>query len=747
MADRFRRRYAGKDRQTLISDVKSLLRTQFEPKGINFDFSNDLNSLLLEQVALVGENVNFFQDLQINDSFLRTVQSKTGLDRQVASRGYNPSGAVPSAGSLTVAPSTAQPNAILLPQGFEWIGPDGLIFQTTQDYVFPAGSTDPQSINLTQQASRNANFASNGGRFQRLPLGNFNDNEFLTHRSVTVVINGEEWEERDTFLDTDTTVFRVAYTASPPFIEFGDGAVGEVPPIDAGIAVTYTVTRGEGGIIEAGQITGPVQPFVLLGNAVSFTVDETTGQMTGGLGPESSDLTRARAPGVILADNAVITDQDFLALVETFRDPVFGGVAAAGQVLATSIENDTYSLARILSIQSSLTEQGNVITDVNTALDAIQADVSANLSSMDTDAAQIITDTSPGSDIQTNLASIEQARVTTNNSANNILSEASFLNEDVSDVYNFNEAGRTNSDDIRTLITAIGSGGTIDPASYASLLILLDQLDGNQLEVSNRSSASSSTIQRISSISTDATSVKSQMTTVETELGEIQVNLTGLQSIAANIQTTKATADANLALIDAQQDVLTNTFVDPYNQAISDLTDLKNHLDNVFADVCGPNLVSVNILANNADGFYTAPTNGLIDAVQSYVDDRKEESVTFAVQSGDPFLVTPQITVTFQEVSGTEPLKVKAGLETQIFTLSRGREFGAALNLDDLYNQAQGVSDIVKANFLITGFTGSPILESFIDGDGNLIIQDREVITRPQLTFFRLLPDGTKESI
>jgi len=251
-----KRLYAGKDFDTLVQQVKSKLRAVYEPKGVTFDFTNDLTSLLLDQASYVAELVNFFQDLQANDVYLPTIQSREALDRYAAARAYNPAGAVPSSGQLVVTPQAAPVSTAIMPNGFGFLGPQGLRYEAVQSYTFPLGSTASQVIDVSQRETRNLTFGSDGSPFQVFNLGSLAVGEFLAYRSLEVVIDGVTWTERDAFLDTDTTVYRVAYTPSTPYIEFGDGAVGLIPPDGASIAVKFAVTRAEQGIIPAGEITG-----------------------------------------------------------------------------------------------------------------------------------------------------------------------------------------------------------------------------------------------------------------------------------------------------------------------------------------------------------------------------------------------------------------------------------------------------------------------------------------------------------
>lgn len=745
--ERFRRRYAGKDRATLIANVKSSLRSRFAEKGISIDFSNDLVAIIIEQCALIAENSNFFQDVQANEAFLPTVQSRNALDRHVSSMGYNPAGAVPSGGSISVGLSEPNANAVIVPKGFEWNGPNGLVFQTTQDYVFPANDTTKQEVGLTQQEGRSTTFASNGLRFQRFPLA-IGEGEFLSYRSVVVEINGETWTESDSFLDTDTSVFRVAYTAEPPFIQFGDGAVGDIPPSGAGISVEYNITRGPEGVIEGGQITSPVSPLNFLGSVVNFVVDESTGEMKGGSGPEDSSLTIARAPIARLADDAIVTRLDFQGLVESFKDPIFGAPGAVSASLATSVQNDAFTYSRLVSIRSKLTSNTDLLQSKTTDVSSEVVSTQAGLSFVSNGLEDVFESLVAGSDALNALDEIDVQSSLLRDGIVSIEDESSTVSSRLDGVDSDRNSVEVAASDLRALIQGVGSGGTISPTDYQAMIDALDAVDNGVSSIESALSFSSPIRQGLSAVSTSTLSLKSQLSNVRSEQEKVVNALSVVSSDVTDLNGEVASISSGLSAFNVFMADLNSGFVNPFGSTVDDINDIIDHLDRVFADVCGPNLISVNVLGLDADGFYTAPTTGLLDSLQTYIDFRKEESVVYKTQSAENYIITPLIEVVFKERAGVDPLKIRASVEDSILASSKGRDFGAGLNIDDLYNDLRDLEDdLDRVNIRITGFTGSELLSCFIDQDGNLSIQQREVVSKPQISFFRVTPNGSRESI
>lgn len=204
---------------------------------------------------------------------------------------------------------------------------------------------------------------------------------------------------------------------------------------------------------------------------------------------------------------------------------------------------------------------------------------------------------------------------------------------------------------------------------------------------------------------------------------------TGTLSAFDSIATTD-TLDVSLSGIETA--VVTNKAV------IQEAADqIFNHVDALLSADCKANLVTVPILARDKAGFFTAPSNGLIHALQGFLDARKEVTQTVQVTSGAKALVPAVIKVRIGVNPSFSESITKTSAEAAIDNVLRGRRFGDGLYLSDLSSAINPITGIVFANVEILGPQARldfGVGSSVDPGCGNLIIKADEVITKGQVT-------------
>lgn len=745
-----RRIYAGKDFATLVSEVRSKLVRQFP--DVVFDFENDLTVVLLQLVAYALENTHFFQDLQANEVFAETAQLPSFLSKIASFHAYNPAGAVPASGEVGVSLNEAQTRTVLLEVGQQVAANNGLPYEATQQALWAPGDTSEKLITFAQKETRSQSFRSDGTRLQRFPL-DVSEGAFLSYRSLVVTVDGDEWEELDKLADLSTEAYRVAYTADPPFIEFGDGAVGTIPPDGAEIFVVYAETNGIAGVLSSpGQITALSPSLQAGGVQIVTTINEETGIMTGGRGPEVSSLIRANIPLAEHSDQAVVIDDDFEGLVERYSDPLYGAVAAATAVVATSIDNDLVASLLLGQLRSLFFDADDVVESSATDLRAIASNIGDNASEISSRVAAIIAEVEAAGTIQSDTAAIVAEKDAAAIQVNLGTDESETVDSSATAAASQVTTAQGESSDIRSTITGIGGGAGSDQlttATFDSLIADLDALDDALTEALSRVDASGAIQNSTAAIRTALSSIKGNLATIETTTESIDDTAGGVEADANLISTEVTSIQSELTDHESTLVVCESTLEDPWDSAVAKIDELEAHLDSIIADnECGPNVVSVPILTADADGFFIQPSVGLQRAVEEYINARKEPSVVFEVLDGSVFIVTPAISITFEPESGEVPSKLKGEGEANVLSLVRGFKFGAALNLDDLYDSVRPIDNVVKWNVEITGFqTENPNTEATIDSDGNLTVGGLEVVGKPDLTFFRRFPDGSKELI
>lgn len=118
-----------------------------------------------------------------------------------------------------------------------------------------------------------------------------------------------------------------------PTITFGDGVSGVIPPNTAAISVNFRIGGGVKGNVVRNAIDTVVNGQLPNGALVSVRVRNFEAG-SGGEIPETVDHAAVFAPLFAKALNRAVTQEDWSALAETFRHPLFGAPAHARARLA-----------------------------------------------------------------------------------------------------------------------------------------------------------------------------------------------------------------------------------------------------------------------------------------------------------------------------------------------------------------------------------------------------------------------------
>jgi hypothetical protein len=221
-----------------------------------------------------------------------------------------------------------------------------------------------------------------------------------------------------------------------------------------------------------------------------------------------------------------------------------------------------------------------------------------------------------------------------------------------------------------------------------------------------------------SSAAAAAAALYTEVTAIETSVAAAQV---ATAAVAASVATaTTAVGGISTAVLAISA---ANTSVET---EIAEATDaLYDHVAAFLSEDCKANLVVVPILTLDAAGFYSAPSVGLIDSLQNYLDERKEVTHTVSVTSGANFLVPAVISIRVGVKRGTTSEQaVKTSVIAAVDSLLRNRAFGSPLYESDVEQVVRQVSGVVFSNVTISGPVGK------LDGSGNLIPLESEVITK-----------------
>ena len=398
-----------------------------------------------------------------------------------------------------------------------------------------------------------------------------------------------------------------------------------------------------------------------------------------------------------------MTTEDYEARAQSFVDPVFGAIAVAQAITVRGSSDDAYLSSLLADIRALA---ANYKPTVDVAADAIIASSAAIV--VDTDGSQVNDDS-----LASSLSTLDTKRVDAEDD-NDTARVASGIVETSS-------AGLgVELDNIEAEInafTVVASSDDIDGDTKTTILNIIAAAKGRNGEINAQNSDVKTSVDGITDNLAD---IASEAETSETLRAAIRVSLDDIETEAGVIGVTATTLKDDVEDIGVETASLT--------------VDVSNHVDSFLSNECKSNLVEVPVLTLDSEGFYVVPTLGLQRSLQSYLDQKKEVTQVVKVIGASNLLVEADITVLVGILTGFNEATVRSQVEAEILGVLRGRKFGSALRLSELYapvapdDEASDIDGVEYANIKIVGPA------SRVDVDGNLPINDFEVVTRGTIT-------------
>lgn len=364
-------RYGGLDFDTHFDDLRARAQVQFANDFNDFALSS-LGIMLLDLVAYGLDSLSFYLDRRASDAYLDTARTRKAVARLSRQLGYKMGAAVSSSVDLTVAVNSAGGFSfpVPIPKGFQFKGPDDLVYETAEQVTFPpfSGPTDLRTLPCYEGETLTENFVSSGQPNQSFDLRRVPPSKFVVQGTVQVFVNGAPWSE-SSFLSFDKTdQFEVGYNDDPTTVRFGDGTAGNIPEAGAPIVVIYVASRGKAGQITAGAITESVNPLVVSFTTIPLSITNAEAP-EGGDDPEPIAKVKALAGRVFKSRKVAITQGDYQALSNAFADPLYGRVAAAQAISSRSAAQDVF-------LQNSIAAIQNLISPIKDAVNNLTVDSS-----------------------------------------------------------------------------------------------------------------------------------------------------------------------------------------------------------------------------------------------------------------------------------------------------------------------------------------------------------------------------------
>jgi hypothetical protein len=620
-----------------------------------------------------------------------------------------------------VSIDNVQAFSVPIPPGFQFQGPDDLIFEAAETVTFPPASAGPLTVPTYQGQTLTETFVSDGTSKQVFELAKVPDESFVTGGSVIVTVDGVPWEEKEFLEFEETDQFEIGYNDDPPTVRFGDGITGNIPATGASIVVTYIVSRGKGGLVNSGTIDDVVTPLVVSFTQINLTITNPSGSI-GGDDPEDIEKAKTFAPKVYKSRYVAVTREDYEALAGSYADPLFGRVAVAQALSSRSADKD-------LALQ-------NYIAGIRALADDPLPIVQSNISTLESSFGDLTTQLGLLEDALTEAVSLTNdinatEAPTTLNAFRAIKNESDEVYTDASDA-------DTAASAVETFVSAIPTPGPsqLDVADQNTILGYLATIRNEQSSIQTHASSIGSTAS--SGVSTIGT-IKDKIQEVGTDLitsGTYMYDADQTRQAMETIVGESATPTGMYVQTASILAVVTDTSTEIGNY----LDDIYDHVDKLLAADCKANLVTVPILSRDVAGFYAAPSTGLIKSLQSFLEERNEVTQTVKVVSGVNYLVPAVLTIEIGVLPDFSQSVTEAATVTATEELLKNRSFGQSLYKSIVMQTILQVSGVGYTNVTIDGsyevpLASTPVLDtSHLDSDGNLILSVSEVLTRGLVT-------------
>jgi len=323
--------------------------------------------IIIGMFAGVVEMLGLYIDNMCREAFLATARRFSSVVKLVKLVDYRIKAATPASADIRILFNGSTVGPFVVPQNVIFTSDNGIVFQTITAQLIPPGRS--QALIGVVQITPFSNISlgtTNGLAFQSFAIP---DN--YVHDSMQITINGVPWLLKTTFglsLATDK-IFIVEFDIDgKPYVVFGNGINGEIPPANYPVISNYWETRGEEGNVARASIN-------TLSTALTFpgvTIQSLTNleAATGGSGYETIERIRINAPLSLRTLYRMVTYQDYIDVtlqapgvgkaavdfdcgktVDIYIVPINGGLAQSPLLSSTLIyDNERRMLTTFLNI-------------------------------------------------------------------------------------------------------------------------------------------------------------------------------------------------------------------------------------------------------------------------------------------------------------------------------------------------------------------------------------------------------------
>lgn len=321
MADKWtnpKRRSFQAIRQDMVAKLTSI--TDANGNQLITDISEgNILIIILSLFAGIAEMLHFYIDNMARESFLSTARRYDS----VAAIGDLVDYKARAANAATVDVvltrqldgASTQVNKVIT-QGTIFRDSKGNTWMVTEDTVWGANLTKVTvpciQHKICTTDAMNGTLTGTAGNI--ISLAGSNDGEQIEQGTISLYLGGEAWTEVDTFAYSKPTDkhFRLIYN-SGYYLLFGDGKFGRVMPTNQKIQISYYLTKGSKGNIEANAITTVPDDINAMGKDVKASNPYATAD---GMDVEGMELLRSHIGIHARTMGVAVTKQDFVDLAK-----------------------------------------------------------------------------------------------------------------------------------------------------------------------------------------------------------------------------------------------------------------------------------------------------------------------------------------------------------------------------------------------------------------------------------------------
>jgi len=714
-------KYAARDYPSMFDAL--LRRLKVEYATVYNDYATTTQGvMLLELMAYAMSQLQWYLDRTASDCFLDTARTRAAIARLVKQIGYKMGAAAAASATLELTFEDGTAAGFIMPARWQFQGPDGLVYESYSEYTQPGVLAPGATIEVPvrQGETRLLTYTSDGTKNQKYRMSSISTDRYLGSETTNVWVDGALWDESEFLEFEKTNHYEVGYNDDPPTIQFGDDIAGNAPAVGAEVKIQFIITDGELGNVKEDTITSSIDTLYIAGSAVTFTVTNEIGA-NGGLGPEDPERARRLAPFAFAARGAAITEQDYEALSNSYTDSSYGSVAKAYAFNPRTAYSDVIFNGYINDIESELTNYVNG-GGVYSGMIALEAALNVLALSLTADITGITEDNTNLETLRVDLQTQVGTAVTDSTSALGSATTAeAAATLSVSNCANAD----TGLDSLQAYIDTILTGAELTNVTNRINSIKQDVTIASSNAFDAQTESASAAIVLAGSINNFLNPAYTSITVVATAPAFSLPSI--IADTAADLVTMTATVSGTGGIQDSISDMVGEAQT-LQTEILLILPYMHTRIGDLFDADCMSNYVQVPILSVDTEGWYVAPSVGLIKGLQSYLTGIKEVTQDVEVIDGSPTLVEADIEMVLDvNKDAADETEVVSNVVATVVGMLKGRDFNQPLNLDLLYkNTKNSATGINKINIEIVGPIQVP---SVIDSNGNLVPESNRIIT------------------